>query len=137
MQLTTKSPLHDTFEAQGAVFEERAGHLVAVLTGGTEAEANAIRHNVGIWDHSDMGKIRVSGAGARDTLDRTVSGDIESLPENSIRYTLLLDDAGKIVSDVQVYNNFDEYLVTCGAAVKDAVLDALRSRGGQDTEIED
>jgi aminomethyltransferase len=132
-----KSPLHDSFAACGAVFEDRAGHAVAVRTLGAEEEANAIRGNVGIWDHSDMGKIRIKGDAARDVLDRTVSGDIEGLPENAIRYTPVLDDNGRIVSDVQVYNNFDEYLVTCPASRKDRVLEAVTSRNVDGAEIED
>jgi glycine cleavage system T protein (aminomethyltransferase) len=132
-----RSPLHDAFAGSGAVFEERANHAVAVRTVGLREEAEAIRGNVGIWDHSDMGKIRVKGDGARDLLDRTVSGDIGGLPENSIRYTLVLDEAGKIIADIQVYNNFDEYLVTCGASRKDQVLKALASGNAGDVEIED
>src|SRR5262245_17813055 len=132
-----KSPLHDAFAAAGAVFEERGGSLVAVRTAGLEAEANAIRTGVGLWDHSDMGKIRVKGDQARELLDRTVSGDIERLPENAIRYTLLLDDDGHVVSDIQVYNNFDEYLVTCPASRKGHVLEALLPPADGGVEIED
>jgi len=135
--VTCQSPLHEILAAHGAVFEERAGHSVAVRTVGLEAEADAIRNGVGVWDNSDIGKIRVRGNGARDVLDRTVSGDIEGLHENAIRYTLVLEDSGKIVSDVQVYNNFDEYLLTCSASRKDRVLELLEANNTDGAEIED
>jgi aminomethyltransferase len=131
-----KSPVHDAFAECGAVFEDCGGHAVAVRTCGPEAEGNAIRRGVGIWDHSDMGKIRLRGDGARVLLELAVSGDIESLPENAIRYTLVLDEAGKIVSDVQVYNNFSEYLVTCPGDRTEHVLESLLSRNSGDVDIE-
>jgi aminomethyltransferase len=132
-----KSPLHDVFASYGAVFEDRAGYAVAVRTLGAEEEANAIRSEVGLWDNSDIGKIRIKGDGARELVDKTVSGNIEGLPENAIRYTLVLDDDGRIISDVQVYNNFGEYLVTCGAPRKERVLDALIANNVDGAEIED
>src|SRR5436853_1230522 len=106
-------PLHDAFAEQGAVFEERAGYAVATRTHGPDEEGGAIRQRAGIWDHSDMAKIRVAGDGARETLERVVTGDIDSLPENVIRYTLVVDYAGPIITDSQVSDNFDEYLVKC------------------------
>ncbi len=131
------SPLHDVFAAYGAIFEDRAGYAVAVRTLGAEEEANAIRNEVGLWDNSDIGKIRLKGDGARELLDKTVSGNIEGLPENAIRYTLVLDSDGKIISDVQVYNNFGEYIVTCAASRKQRVLEALASQNVDGLEIED
>jgi aminomethyltransferase len=122
------SPLHDAFAEQGAIFEDRAGYAVATHIHSPDEEGGAIRQRAGIWDHSDMAKIRVAGDGARETLERVVAGDIDSLPENVIRYTLVIDDAGQIITDVQIYNNFDEYLVTCGAVAKTRVLEALASR---------
>jgi len=132
-----KSPLHDCFAAAGAVFDESAGYAVAMRTAGTEQEANAIRHAAGIWDHSDMAKIKVTGDGARHTLGRTVTGDVDMLPENAIRYTLVLDDQGAVVADVQIYNNFDEYLVTCDAAAKSQVLQALENNNDGNAAIQD
>jgi aminomethyltransferase len=132
-----KSPLHEVFASHGAVFEDRAGYAVAVRTLGAEEEANAIRNEIGLWDNSDLGKIRIKGDGARELLDRTVSGNIETLPENAIRYTLVLDDDGKILSDVQVYNNFGEYLLTCSASRKKQVLESLGAHNSDGVNVED
>jgi aminomethyltransferase len=133
-----KSPLHDFFAASGALFEERAGYAVAQQTAaGIDAEAEMIRGSIGIWDHSDMAKLRIAGNGSRELLDRTVTGDIDGLPENSIRYTLILNKSGRIVSDVQVYNNFDEFLLTCTALKKGEVLDALNAANSDGVTIED
>jgi len=135
--MSTMSPLHERFAAQGAVFEDRNGYDIAVRTIGNKEEADAIRNGIGVWDASDLGKIMVRGGAARELLDRTLTGDIEGLYENAIRYTLLLDEDGRIVADVQVYNNFDEFMVTCSAGSKARVLKALEANNSGGAEITD
>ncbi len=129
--------LNEVFRQAGATFETVAGCEVAVSTVGLAEEYRAIRETVGIWDHSDMAKVRVAGDGALDLLDNVVSGNIENLQENAVRHTLMLDAGGKILLDAQVHNNLDEYIVTCDAAHRQIMLEALEAACSDDTEIED
>jgi len=129
--------LNEVFRQAGATFETVAGREVAVSTTGLAEEYKAIRETVGIWDHSDMAKVRVVGDGALDLLDNVVSGNIENLQENAVRHTLMLDPGGKILLDAQVHNNLDEYIVTCAAAYGQRLLDVLEAARSDDTEIQD
>lgn len=93
---------------------------------GHEAEYAAIRKGIGITDRSEMGKFRVSGEAALGLLDRAVTCNVENLPENAIRLGLMLDEAGRILADVQVYNNFEDYIVTCDSPLRQPVLARLQ-----------
>jgi aminomethyltransferase len=129
--------LNEVFRQAGATFETVAGQEVAVSTVGLAEEYKAFREGVGIWDHSDMTKVRVAGEGALDLLDMVVSGNIENLQENAVRHTLMLDAEGKIVLDAMVHNNLDEYIVTCAAGYGQRMTDLLEAARGDDSEIED
>jgi aminomethyltransferase len=135
--MPTNSPLHECFHAAGARFEPRGGWRVPVAVGGRDGEYLAIRRGVGISDLSDLGKLRVSGEGAAALLDRVVAGNVDRLVENSIRWTAILHDDGRVLADVQVYNDFGEYLVTCAGTRRDAVAEVLRAHAGPGTRVDD
>jgi aminomethyltransferase len=135
--MPTNSPLHECFRAAGARFEERGGWLVPVAVAGRAGEYLAIRHGVGISDVSDMGKLRVSGDGAAALLDRVVAGNVDRLVENSIRWTVILHADGRVLADVQVYNDFGAYLVTCAGSRRDEVAAVLRTHAGRNVRVDD
>lgn len=107
----------------------------APLPAGAEEDYRAIRTAAGITDVSAMGKFHLRGS-AMEALDRLVAGNLNRLMENSIRWTAILDDDGRVVADVQVYNRFDSYLVTCAPAQRAAVAELLAALGPDD-EVED
>lgn len=131
------SPLHEWFARAGAVFEETAGWRMPRHVSGEEAEYQAIRHGVAISDVSDCGKFAVSGDGAAELLDDLLAGDVTRLLEGGIRWTAMLDDDGRVVADVQVYNDYDRYFVTCAGALRERVLEALTTQAGDEVKIED
>lgn len=134
--MPSPSPLHDRYRAAGATFTGDAVPVPASV-GGLDAEYAAIRKGVGISDLSDLGKLRVKGAGAQQLLDAVVAGNMDRLLENSIRWTAILDDRGRVVADVQVYNDFGEYLVTCARPRLEQVRAALEERASGDAAVED
>lgn len=135
--MPTNSPLHECFHAAGARFEVRGGWQVPVAVGGREGEYLAIRRGVGISDLSDLGKLRVRGPGAAALLDRVVAGNVDRLVENGIRWTVILREDGRVLADVQVYNDFGEYLVTCAGTRRAEVEAALRAHAGADAQVDD
>ncbi len=111
-----RSPLHDRHEALGAKFAEFGGWSMPLEysggEGGVVKEHNAVRAAVGIFDVSHLGKVVVSGPGAADFVDATLSNDLARIGPGQAQYTLCCDDAtGGIVDDLIVYYRDDEHLV--------------------------
>ncbi|MCB1349856.1 MAG: GcvT family protein [Maritimibacter sp.] len=143
-----RSPLHEALKAEGAVFGELAGWERANWFAepgqardyryswkrqnwfaNAAAEHRAVRENVGLYDMSSFGKIRVEGRDAEAFLNH-VSGADMSVPVGRIVYTQFLNDKGGIEADVTVTRLAETaYLVVTPAATRLADqtrLDRLR-----------
>ncbi|MGB3316522.1 MAG: FAD-dependent oxidoreductase, partial [Albidovulum sp.] len=115
-----RTPFHAHLDAQGAVFGEIGGWERAnwFAEEGQEreyqyswgpqnwfanqaAEHNAVRSNVGMYDMSSFGKIRVEGRDAEAYLNH-ISGADMSVAPGKIVYTQFLNKAGGIEADVTV-----------------------------------
>ncbi|QPC88127.1 FAD-dependent oxidoreductase [Mesorhizobium sp. NBSH29] len=115
-----RSPLHEHLKARGAVFGEVAGWERAnwFATEGQEREYRytwqrqnwfdnqrnehvAVRTNVGLFDMTSFGKIRVEGRDACAFLQRLCANDID-VPAGRIVYTQMLNARGGIESDLTV-----------------------------------
>ncbi len=135
-----RSALHQHLEKLGACFGEGAGWEranwflpKAELEAGKIAayeyswgrqnwfgyarqEHMAIRENVGIYDMSSFGKIRVDGADAKDYLQMICANDVD-VPIGKIVYTQWLNNKGGIEADLTVTRLGEEsfYVVTPSA----------------------
>ena len=115
-----RSPLHELLKQQGAVFGETAGWERANWYASegqkreyeyswkrqnwfenSRAEHMAVRENVGMYDMTSFGKIRIEGADAEAFLNK-VCGNSMSVPAGKIVYTQMLNDRGGIEADVTV-----------------------------------
>jgi 4-methylaminobutanoate oxidase (formaldehyde-forming) len=144
-----RTPFHEHLKAQGAVFGELAGWERAnwFADEGQEREYQytwkrqnwfenaagehmAVRENVGIYDMSSFGKIRVEGPDAEAFLNYVAGGDY-SVPNGKIVYTQLLNNSGGIEADVTVTRLSETaYLVVTPAATRLADETWLRRRAG-------
>ncbi|MZR30073.1 GcvT family protein [Sneathiella litorea] len=94
------------------------------------AEHNAIRTNVGMYDMSSFGKIRVEGPDAESFLNYVAGGDF-SVPIGKIVYTQFLNKRGGIEADVTVTRLSDTaYLVVTPAATRLADQRWLQEHSG-------
>ena len=102
------------------------------------AEHKAIRENVGMYDMSSFGKIRVEGRDAEAYLNYIGGGDY-SVPIGKIVYTQFLNNRGGIESDVTVTRMSETaYLVVTPAATRLADQTWMeRNRGAFDVVITD
>jgi aminomethyltransferase len=99
---------------------------------GIVAEHRAVRTDVGVFDVSHLGKLRVSGAGAGDALQHALTADVLGLEVGRASYSLVLTEAGGCIDDVFVYRIGEaEWLVVPNAANVDAVAGAIRESGGE------
>ncbi len=132
-----RTPFHAHLAAQGAVFGELAGWERAnwYAAPGQDAtyhyswkrqnffdnvrdELMAVRTNVGLYDMSSFGKLRVEGRDAETFLNRTCGADM-SVPVGKIVYTQFLNTHGGIEADVTVTRLSETaYLVVTPAATR-------------------
>ncbi len=132
-----RTPFHHHLKEQGAVFGELAGWERAnwFANEGQEreyqytwkrqnwfessaAEHRAIRENVGMYDMSSFGKIRVEGPDAEAFMNYVGGGDY-SVPNGKIVYTQFLNRRGGIEADVTVTRLTEtSYLVVTPAATR-------------------
>ncbi|WP_421702053.1 GcvT family protein [Aliiroseovarius sp.] len=132
-----RTPFHHHLKEQGGVFGEIAGWERAnwfanhgqkaeyEYTWGrpnwfenSAAEHRAVRENVGMYDMSSFGKIRVEGPDAEAFLNYIGGGDY-SVPNGKIVYTQFLNSRAGIEADVTVTRLTETaYLVVTPAATR-------------------
>jgi len=82
------------------------------------AEHKAVRENVGLYDMTSFGKIRVEGRDAERVMNHVCGGDM-SVPAGRIVYTQFLNSRGGIEADVTVTRLSETaYLVVTPAATR-------------------
>ncbi len=111
-----RSPLHDRHEALGAKLAEFGGWSMPLDysggDGGVVKEHTAVRERVGIFDVSHLGKVTVTGRGAADLINATLSNDLRKLSPGQAQYTLCCDaETGGIVDDLIAYYRDDEHVL--------------------------
>jgi glycine cleavage system T protein len=152
-----RSPLHEHLKARGAVFGEVAGFERAnwFARNGQEREYRyswqrqnwfenqreehlAVRNNVGLFDMTSFGKIRVEGRDACAFLQRLCANDIDVEP-GRIVYTQMLNARGGIESDLTVTRLADTafFLVVPGATLQRDLAWLRRHLGGEFVVITD
>ncbi len=149
-----RSPFHDRLNARGAVFGELAGWERAnwYANEGQEreyhyswgrqnwfensrAEHMAIRENLGVYDMSSFGKIRVEGRDAESFLNHICGANL-SVEIGKIVYTQFLNTHAGIEADVTV-TRLDEtaYLIVTPAATLRADIAWMRRHLGDQNVI--
>ncbi len=144
-----RSPLHEALKAEGAVMGELAGWERAnwFADVGQSAsydyswkrqnwfdnsarEHRAIRENVGIYDMTSFGKIRVEGADAEAFLNHVAASNL-SVPVGKIVYSQFLNNCGGIEADVTITRLSETvYLVVTPAATRLADEEWMRRHIG-------
>jgi sarcosine oxidase subunit alpha len=100
-------PAHDWHAAHGATFEDYGSWQRAAAYprpgeshfAAEQREANAVRHHVGLFDASPLGKIEVTGPDAGIFLDRIYANAMSSLKVGRVRYGLMLGELGAVIDD--------------------------------------
>jgi aminomethyltransferase len=134
-----QSPLHDRHEALGAKFAEFGGWSMPLeYATGVVKEHTAVRESVGIFDVSHLGKAMVSGPGAADFVNATLSNDLSKIHTGKAQYTLCLDESGGIVDDLIAYWHDDEHVLLIPTAANTAeVVRRLRAEAPEGVKVVD
>jgi len=152
-----RSPFHEHLKAHGAVFGEVAGWERANWYARPDQEREyqyswkrqnwfennrdehlAVRTNVGMYDMTSFGKIRIDGPDAEAYLNRVCGNDM-TVPSGKIVYTQFLNERGGIEADVTVTRLSETaYLIVTPAATVQRELSWLnRHKGAHNVVIID
>lgn len=100
--------------------------------GGINQEHLAVRQDVGLFDVSHMGEIRVLGPQATEFLQFATLNDPGRLRLGRGHYNMLPNDQGGLIDDLFVYREKDDdYMVVANASNTAAVLQHLKRLAGQ------
>lgn len=118
MSNSQKTPLYDDHVKLGARMVDFAGWIMPVQYHGLKEEHFATRNNVGLFDVSHMGEIRVKGPKALETLQWLTTNDVSKIEKGQAQYGLLPNDKGGLVDDIFIYclEKESDYLVCVNAS---------------------
>ncbi|WP_207263555.1 glycine cleavage system aminomethyltransferase GcvT [Desulfovibrio sp. Huiquan2017] len=138
LQTTPLTPWHRENGAKMAPF---AGFDMPVQYKGIIIEHKHTREKAGIFDICHMGEFKLSGAGAKDALNKIVSHDLNTLAPGKCRYGFLLNASGGINDDLIIYCLADdEYMLVVNGACRQKDFDHIAANlpGGLNfTDISD
>ena len=135
----TKTCLHDRHVALGALMSPFGGFDMPIQYKGITEEHNAVRHEVGVFDVSHMGEVRVKGADACKFVNHIFVNDVTGAPDGQIFYGMMCNEKGGTVDDLLVYKvSDDEYFLVINASNIAKDVDwILKNSEGFDVEIID
>ena len=115
------TPLRAEHEALSAKMVDFAGWFMPVEYEGLRSEHMNVRQNVGLFDVSHMGEIRVKGPQSLATVQWLTSNNAAKLNDGQAQYSLLTNDQGGIVDDLIVYciKKGSDYLLCVNASNTD------------------
>jgi aminomethyltransferase len=99
-----RTPLHQLCQDGGGRMVPFAGWEMPVQFSGLIQEHKAVREQVGMFDISHMGVLRLEGPNPKDALQRLVPSDLHRFGPGEACYTVLLNERGGIRDDLIVYD---------------------------------
>jgi aminomethyltransferase len=136
-----RTPLFAAHQKLGGKLIEFGGWEMPVQYTSITDEHLAVRNAAGMFDISHMGEVTVSGTGAADFLNRTLTNDIRKLTPGLGQYTLLCNEQGGVIDDLYAYClSQDVYLLIINASRIEpdvAWLQAQAARCGGDLKLTD
>jgi aminomethyltransferase len=98
-----RTQLFATHQKLGGRLVEFGGWEMPVRYTGIVDEHLAVRSAAGLFDISHMGEIIVTGPGALDFLNATLTNDLRKCPVGRGQYTFLCNEQGGVIDDLYVY----------------------------------
>jgi glycine cleavage system aminomethyltransferase T len=104
---TPRTALDDEHRRAGATMDRLGGWWRPWTYGDALGEYWAVRKAVSLGDVSTLGKMRVSGPGALELLERLYPTKVSTIAPGRARYALLLDDRGYVLDDGMICRETD------------------------------
>jgi sarcosine oxidase, subunit alpha len=99
MEPVRYTPMHAWHKEAGAKMMVAGLWLRPEHYGDPLAEVTAVRQRAGLIDVSTLGKLRLTGPGVPDLLDKIYVNKWQKLPVGRVRYGLMCNDEGIILDD--------------------------------------
>lgn len=109
--LKMKNPLLNIHNIAKANMTERNGINIPSSYDDIKREYHALRNTIALFDYSHYSKIVIQGSEAFEFLDTIVCGGLADVRDEGAIYTLILDNAGEIVTDCYVLNNDNSFII--------------------------
>ena len=101
---TINTSLYNEHIKLGAKLVDFAGFNMPInYPKGIKSEYESVRKNVGVFDVSHMGQIRIIGKDAKSFLNLITTNDIDKLIIGDAQYNLICNKDGGIKDDIIVY----------------------------------
>ncbi|MFQ5836626.1 MAG: glycine cleavage system aminomethyltransferase GcvT [Candidatus Bathyarchaeia archaeon] len=127
LKKTVLYPIHLKLRATMGEF---AGWNMPLWYKGIHVEHNSVRKNVGIFDISHMGRLRVTGKDAEELLQRTTTTNVMEIRNLEMKIGFICSEKGGIIDDIAVYRlGSDDFLVVTNAINREKDYDWLRRHG--------
>lgn len=129
------SSLH---ESLGADMETFAGWKMPIKYDRIASEHMAVRENVGIFDISHMGELRISGGNSSELVQYLTSNDVSKLSVGSAHYSTALNENGGTKDDLFVYRTDDqEYMIVVNATNVEKLYNWFESHAEGEVKVDD
>ena len=128
MRPPEKLPLDSWHRSKGARMVPFAGYEMPLQYEGIMAEHLWTREKAGLFDVSHMGQLLIHGRGADQALEQLLPADLQSLADQKLKYSLLLDDEGGIIDDLMATRRGEDFYVVVNGATKHGDIDELQRR---------
>jgi len=137
-----ESPLKKLHEELGASFGEFAGWNVPMNYSSVIEEHLTVRRDVGIFDITHMGRLKISGSDALNLLEAAFTKRIGKTKEGRMSGpTLALNESARVIDDEMAYRlGAGDFLLVTNAAFKERMIDHLKwiaKVRGLDAMVED
>jgi len=123
-----KLPLDGWHRARGARMVPFAGYDMPVQFEGIMAEHLWTRSHAGLFDVSHMGQLLFHGPEVDRALEALLPGDLMSLKDGRLRYSVLLSEDGGIVDDLMATRRGEHFYLVVNGATKHGDLDEFERR---------
>jgi len=112
-----RTPLFAAHQRLGGRLIEFGGWEMPVQYSSIVDEHLAVRKAAGLFDISHMGELLLTGAGALEFLNHTLTNDLRKLGVGQGQYTLLCNQRGGVVDDLYAYRTREnEFLLVVNAS---------------------
>ena len=122
-----KTALYDLHKELGATFTNFMGYEMPLKYTSINEEHLNVRHKVGIFDVSHMGKIFVKSDANK--ISNLIVGNAKKIKEGGGEYTLILNENGDIIDDEVYFHLKDGFLFIPNSGMHEKIMEWFKNHG--------
>jgi len=132
-----KTALFEEHNKQGGKIINFNGFMLPVWFSSIKEEHMAVRKDVGVFDISHMGVLKVNGANAKNFLQNLISNDFEKSENSKMIYAMILNEKGCVLDDAMAGQVDGQCILVVNAGNKNKILAWINKNMMPDVEIVD